>query len=167
MKAPPLLPELVLARVMRVGRLHGNCVLYVAGFFALVSAAAGDYLGTITGLLVAAAGAIEHHGSALLGDGNPRGISWLVSSQPVLFVAITGYCVIRLRNVELPPVPGEVRSMLELSAQQMGMTLTNYLQFIYRLTFRLIIGLSILYQGGLGYYYFSKRHQILRALAEE
>jgi len=164
MKAPPVLPEFVLIRVRRVGSIHGYSVLFVAGMFALLSAMAGDFFGAIVGLLVAGAGAIEHHGASLLGAGDSRGTVWLVSSQSVLFVTIAGYCFIRLRHVEIPAIPDEIRPMLEMNAEQAGMTLSQYLSFMYQFFFRLLLGLSILYQGGLGLYYFSKRHAIRRAL---
>jgi len=55
MKAPPLLPEETLLRVLRVARLDGLSVLVIAGVFALISALAGDGVGAVVGLLVAGA----------------------------------------------------------------------------------------------------------------
>ena len=95
MKAPPLLPEETLIRVLRVARLDGLSVLVISGVFALVSALAGDGLGAVVGLLVAGAGAVELHGATLLEHGEPRGIDWLTGSQGFLLATIALYCALR------------------------------------------------------------------------
>lgn len=167
MAQPPLLPEKTLSRVERIGRIHGGCVLYVAGVFALLSAMNGDTLGAITGLLVAGAGAIEHHGATMLGQWDPRGVQWLVASQGFLFVAIAGYCGARLSHLELPPIPAEIRPMIEANAELVGLNADDYLVMVYRLGLKLVLILSVFYQGGLALYYFTRRHALARALATE
>ncbi len=167
MPQPPVLPQVSLARVERVGRVHGTSVVFVAGFFALVSAMAGDYLGAIIGLLVAGAGAVEYHGAALLREAEPRGVTWLVGSQFFLFVSIGSYCGLRLWHVELPPIPDELRPMLELNAAQAGLPVRDYLILVYRLGFWMVLILSVFYQGGLALYYFTRRDAVARALGEE
>ncbi len=156
-----------MARVERVGRLHGGSVLYVAGVFALLSATGGDTLGAIVGLAVAGAGAVEHHGGSMLGHGDARGLRWLLASQAGLFAAIAVYCLVRLAHLELPPIPDEMKPMLKLNAEQLGLTVDEFVAMAYRLTLKLVLGLSVLYQGGLGLYYYSKRHVITQVLGEE
>ena len=167
MQPPPQLPEKILARVERVGRLHGGCVLYVAGIFALLGATSGDTLGAIVGLAVAGAGAIEHHGATMLGRGEPRGVRWLVGSQACLFAAIAVYCTVRLEHFELPPIPAELRPMLELNAEQAGVSVDEFVAMAYGLMLKLVLVLSAFYQGGLGLYYYTKRHAIAQALGDE
>lgn len=167
MPTPPLLPEKILARVERIGRLHGGCVLYVAGIFALLSAMAGDPVGAITALWVAGAGAGEHHGATMLGHGKPDGLHWLVGSQIFLFVGIGAYCAVRLIHFELPPIPRTVRPLLEANAATLGVGVEELLTAAYRLTLKLVLVLSVFYQGGLGLYYFSKRRAIDQALGGE
>ena len=53
MRAPPLLPEETLFRVLRLARFNGLSVLGIAGFFAVISAAAQDVPGALVGVLVA------------------------------------------------------------------------------------------------------------------
>jgi len=164
---PPVLPEITFARVERLGRLHGTCVTYVAGFFALIAAMAGDYVAAIVGLLVAGAGVVEHHGAALLRRGEARGVSWLAGSQLFLFASIAAYCVVRLKvPVQFPPLPESLRPMVEMSAAQMKMSVADYQLFAYRLGLWLVLGLSVFYQGGLGWYYLSRRARVEAALAE-
>lgn len=167
MPQPPLLPEVKVARVEQLGRLHGTCVLYVAGLFALLSALTGDYLGAVTGLLVAGAGAIEHHGAALLREGEARGISWLVASQFFLFVAIAAYCAIQLYRFEPPPLPENLRPLIEVNAAQLRLTPEAFVALAYRAVFWLLLASSVVYQGGLALYYFSRRDAVARLFDHE
>lgn len=167
MQPPPLLPEKILARVERVGRLHGGGVLYVAGVFALLSGMGGDTLGAIVGLAVAGAGAMEHHGATILGQGAARGLRWLIGSQVCLFASIAVYCAVRLAHLELPPIPEQLRPMLEINAAQVGLSVDDFVAMAYRLTLKLVLGLSIFYQGGLALYYYSKRHALTSLLGGE
>lgn len=164
MQQPPLLPEEVLYRVLRVARLDGRSVLFIAGLFALFAAAAGDYAGAIIGLLIAGAGAIELHGEGLLRDGRLRGVNWLITSQLYLMAVIIAYCALRLLHPVVTPIPETLKPMIELSAQQLGMTVNEYTQFVYRLTLRIFAVVTFFYQGGMAIYYSRRREAIAQAL---
>lgn len=166
MPQPPVLPDEALARVYRLARLDGTGVLLLAGIFALLAAARGDTIGALTGLIVAGAGAMELHGAGLLNHADPRGVNWLIGSQFVLLAAVLAYCGLRLLHPELPPLPPEMNSMVELSAQQLGMTPEEYLRFVYRSGIWIVAGASILYQGSMILYYLRRRHAVFRALGE-
>lgn len=132
-----------------------------------MTASIGDIPGTIIGLLVAGAGAIEHHGAALLGHRQSRGVTWLWFSQVVLFGAIAIYCAMRLTHEVVPAIPtAELRALLEKNAEQVGMTLDQYMHFFYRFSYRSILVGTALYQGGLGWYYFRRRAVIQQFLAD-
>jgi hypothetical protein len=171
---PPLLAHETFVRVLRVARLDGLSVMWFAGFFALVAAANGDFRGAIVGVIIAAAGAIELHGAALLRHGAARGVNWLVGSQLYLMAAVIGYCAYQLAHPILPVLPSGSESfvtffkpMIELTAQQLQMTTEEYLLMIYRLTFRLLALLTFFYQGGMAVYYLQRRDAVTRALADE
>ncbi|HVS54201.1 MAG TPA: hypothetical protein VHD62_17730 [Opitutaceae bacterium] len=166
-KIPPLLPAEVLARVIRLARLDGLSLLGIAGFFALLSAAGGDFVGAIAGLLVAGAGALELHGKTLLEHADARGTSWLVNSQLVALVSILAYCAVRIAHVQLPPLPDEVRSVIEFDAAQVGMTAEHFMLTAYRGGFELVALVSVFYQGGMALYYLRRRAAVRRAFAED
>jgi hypothetical protein len=163
---PPLLPQETLRRVLRIAHFDGMSVLVIAGVFGLLSAWAGDYLGAVIGLLVAGAGAIELHGETLLRGWSPRGMNWLIGSQLFLMVAMLGYCALRLTHVVLPPIPPQLETMIETTAEQLGLTKDEYMLFVYRLGFQVIAGLTVLYQGGMAFYYLRRRAVVAQALAE-
>lgn len=167
MKAPPLLPEAVLHRVLRVAQFDGMGVLAVAAFFALASASAGDFSGAMIGLLVAAAGAIELHGTALLREGETRGMNWLVASQIFLLVVVLGYCALRLSNVDLTLLREAMTPELRAMLVQAGYTEEQFLRMVYRLTYEIFAVLTVFYQGGMAIYYWRRREAVVRALSEE
>src|SRR5215213_5511646 len=134
MQQPPLLPEETFARVLRLARFDGMGALVLGGMFALFAAAARDFPFAAIGLLASGAGAVELHGVALLRQGDPRGMRWLVASQPFLLAVILCYCALRLWLVEIPPVPETLRNLVALSAQQWGMSVEDYQRAINRIT---------------------------------
>ncbi len=166
MRQPPLLAHETLARVLRLAKFDGALVLVFAGGFALLSAMEGDFSGALVGLLVAGAGAVELHGFSLLREGEPRGINWLVGSQISLLVSILAYCAVRLTHLEVPPIPDALVSMLDVTAEQLGMTRDEYVRFVQRLALQSFAVISFFYQGGMAIYYYRRREPVTRALTE-
>lgn len=167
MPQPPLLPEEILNRVLRIARVDGLAVTIFGGIYALMSATAGFSVGAVLGLLAAGAGAIELHGATLLRHHQPRGITWLVASQPLLLGVIWVYCATRWFVLELPPIPDDLQPLLTLSAEQWGMSVEEYIRFVNRLTCVIVAVVSAAYQGGMTIYYLRRRHGVLRAVGEE
>lgn len=167
MQQPPLLPEETLARVLRLAKLDGTSVLVLGAVFAVMAASGGDARFAIIGLLAAGAGAIELHGAALLRQGEPRGTQWLIASQPLLLVVIYAYCVLRLTHFEMPPIPDRFHDALELSAQQLGLTIEGYFRMVNRLTAQVVAVVATIYQGWMMVYYLRRRRAVARALVTE
>ena len=167
MPQPPLLPEETLERVLRLARFDGLGIVVFAALYALMTAMAGNPTAAVLGLLAAGAGAVELHGASLLRHGEPRGITWLIGSQPFLWCVVAAYCVFRWTHFVIPPTPDAMRPMIELSAQQWGMTVEEYFRFVNRITCVALLVASLAYQGGMMIYYFRRRHAIARALGEE
>ena len=165
-KAPPLLPAEIRRRVLRVARFGGTLVLAIAGALAVVSAAAGDYLGAAIGVIISGAGVFELHGASLLKAGRAHGVNWLVGSQLYLLLSVLGYCVLRLSHLEIPTVPPELVSTIEISANQLHMTSHEYLVMVYRFTFQLVALLTLFYQGGMALYYHRRRAAVTAALGQ-
>ncbi|MSU69269.1 MAG: hypothetical protein EXS39_00530 [Opitutaceae bacterium] len=169
-----MLPVETLRRVLRVAKFDGISVLALAGLFALGSAALGDYKGALVGIVIAGAGAFELHGASLLTNGQPQGVSWLVNSQLYLLTAVLAYVGWRLLSYD----PEQVRRLIEpmMHAPEMqaqldatGATeedLRNMLRLIYQVSYGMVGGVTLLYQGGLARYYHRRRAAITAALAE-
>lgn len=167
MQQPPLLPEEALTRVLRVARFDGTGALALGAIFALMAAAGGDFPFAVIGLLGAGAGAVELHGAALLRQGEPRGMNWLVASQPFLLVVVLTYCAIRLWLADLPPVPESFQGLFAASAQQWGLTVPEYQRALNRITVVAVAAVAAGFQGGMMVFYLRRRAPVARALAIE
>jgi hypothetical protein len=167
MKPPPFLPEETLPRVLRVARLDGMSVAFIAGLFALLAALAGDALGAVIGLLVAGAGAIELHGATLLVHGEPRGMNWLITSQVFLMATVTSYCGLRLLHPGLAPLLAAVTDEMKVSLATAGWTPERFVRFIYTTTYYAVAIVTLVYQGGMALYYYRRRESVARALASD
>jgi hypothetical protein len=172
---PPLLPEEILARVIRLARSNGLSILLVAALAAILEATQHDVFGAIIGLLAAGAGAMEIHGTSLLRWGDRRGMRWLIQAELFLLAVILGYCAIRLTIVDLTEIRAAFHAGLEFpsmrekwaEAQQMGLTEGEYLHAVYQLTYLLLSIATLLYQGGMTIYYLRRRNAVARALEIE
>jgi len=167
MQQPPLLPEETLVRVIRLAKLDGTSVLVLGSVFALMSAARGDSAFAVVGLLATAAGAVELHGSGQLRQGEPGGMRWILLSQPFLYLVVLAYCYLRLSHFEMPPIPDRFREAFEISAQQVGLSVEDYLRTLNRVSIQAVAGASTLYQGIMTYYYFKRRGAVETALASD
>ena len=167
MQQPPLLPEETLVRVLRLARFDGMGAMVLGGMFALFAGAARDFPFAVIGLLASGAGAIELHGAALLRQGDPRGMRWLVASQPFLLAVILCYCALRLWLVEIPPVPEAFQNLFAMSARQWGMTIEEYQQALNRLTAVAVAIVATGFQGGMMLYYLRRRTPVYQALAAD
>ncbi len=165
MPTPPQLPEVVLARVLRIARFDGLSVLALAGAFALISALDHKVALALIGLTAAGAGAAELHGVSQIERGESRGLRWLLASQPILLGAVLAYCAVRVWFMPVPPLPGFLRDLIALSAQQFGMSVDAYLSFMNRLTLGVLAAVSVALQSGMFVYYWRRREAIRQALA--
>ena len=164
MLQPPLLPGETYIRVIRLAKADGFGVLAFSGLFAVLAATGGDASGAMVGLIVSGAGAIELHGAGLLQAGEIRGMRWLIGSQLFLLFAILAYCALRLTQIELPPIPEEMKGLVESSAQQAEMPVPDYLLLIYRISFGMVALAALIYQGGMTLYYLRRRAAVRQAL---
>jgi hypothetical protein len=64
-------------------------------------------------------------------------------------------------------VPDNLRPMIETGAAGMGLSVQEYLLLSYKLTFKVLLLVSIFYQGGLGLYYLRRRDAAVRAFAPD
>ena len=161
---PPLLPTEALARVLRLARVDGTGVLMVATFFALTSAAMGEFWGAVVWLLVAGAGAVELHGGTLLRDAEPRGLNWLIASQFLLLLVVLGYCTLRLVHFDLAPIREALTDEMRASLREANYGEEDFLRVVYVTTYGVMGGLTLLYKGAVALYFFRRRAAVAAAV---
>jgi hypothetical protein len=166
-KAPPLLPDETLHRVLRRARANGTGVLTVGSIFALIAASGGEVIPVMAWLLVAGTGAMALHGATLLNGGEPRGLHWLVGGQLFCMAFILSLCAWQLVHVDLSPLRDSLTGDLRSSIRQMGLTENEFLLLSYRLTYGFIALVTLLYQGSMAWFYHRRRRAVALALEAE
>ena len=167
LKAPPLLSDDTVPRLVRLARADGLSVVIVAASFALLSAFMGERAGAAIGLLVAGAGAVELHGASLLSRGAPRGVDWLVRSQLLLLITILGYCAFRLTSPDLTPLRSTITAEMKEQLELIGWSIDEFLRLVYTLTYVCVAFVTFLYQGGMAFYSWRRRAAVAKALETE
>ncbi len=166
---PPPLPEKTLARVLRLAKLEGRSVVLIAGCGTIISMLSADLLGAVIGLLAAGAGAMMLLGAKLLEKRRqPRGMEWLVRGELVLLCVILIYIAIRLGQLINGGVnavtSAEFRSVLD-SVGSWGPEHQRAFVQTFKLLYGAVAAVSLLFQGGMAYYYHRQRAVVAAALA--
>jgi len=167
MRQPPLLPAETLERVERLARFDGITLVILGSLFAITAASVRDVPFALIGLLAAGAGALELHGVGLLREGERRGMTWLVASQPMLLVVIWCYGALRLLFFEPPPLNEGMADIAKAGAAQWGMPVEEYFRRVNQIIVGTLSVIAVLYQGGMTLYYVRRRAAVAAALQLE
>lgn len=165
--APPPLPDKTLARVLRIAGLEGGSVLALGVLSLMVSAVSFSPVGLLVSALLAGCGAAELHGAKLLRAGNGRGLDWLVRAELALMATVMAYAGLRLATTTPASIHKEMAEMallgdLGMDQRQLETTLLSTL----RLTYAVVLLVTLLFQGGLALYYHRSRAAVAGALAQ-
>ena len=167
MKKPPLLPEETLHRVLRVASFDGMCVLAISGMITLAVASTGNYVGAAIALLITASGAFELHGAGLLRAGDPRGMQWLIVSQPYLLIVVLGYCALRLVSYDPAEVQAAMTPELRTAIEQAGYDEDVFIRMVHVGSIAFLALGTMIYQGLMTVFYYRRRGAVLAALEHE
>lgn len=162
-------PQLALAKVLKVSRLNGWSVAVVAGLGALVSLLLGDVVGGSIGLLIVASGSMEIRGHRLLQRRDIDGMRWLVRSQLFFLGVVLTYAVSRLFSFDSEYILSNLTPEMEAALKDVGVSraeLVPLVQLCFRAFYGTIIGVTLLYQGGLAFFYRRKTALVAEALAQ-
>lgn len=164
---PPPLPIDTLERVLRVARMNGLVLLAVSSAFAAMSAMGAQKIGAIAGCLAAGCAALELHGVNRLRLGDPRGMAWLVRSQLALLAVVFGYVTARILTFD----PELVRAILTdemiakfATAGVREEEIVPMMELFSRFMYGVGAFVSVLYQGGMAFYYRRKTAAVEEAL---
>jgi hypothetical protein len=150
--------------VLRIARMDGLGVLWIATFFALTAAAIGDITGAVAWLLLAGAGAVELHGAVLLRQAEARGINWLVASQLLFIVVVFAYCAQRLTHYDPTSLREALNDEMKARLAAANYDEENFLLLVWRTTYGVMAGATLLCKGGLTVYFYRRRSAVASAM---
>ena len=155
-------------KIMRISTINAWSITLIAGSFTLLSLIGLSVPGVIVGAAVTAAGFMEMHGQKALQEDPGRARTWMVGSQVWLMACVLIYCGWRLLSLD-PDNPfvvfgdaGQVFQLVEALGIPMKYLASLFIQAFY-ITYSLIAGLTILFQGGLALYYRSRIGRLVDA----
>lgn len=164
---PPLLPEEALHRVHTVAARDGRTLLWISGFFAVITALSGDKLGALAGVLAAGAGAIELHGVRLLEAAETRAMRWLVASQLLLMAVILAYVTLRISEANTVDVHTLINENVRKTLSESQMTETEFAKTVHQfwIGFYVLVGIvGAGYQLRLAIFYWTRHSAVKTAL---
>lgn len=178
MPKPPPLPAVVLKRVLRISVIDGRVLVFLAGGFGLISLLMADWTGALVGGLAAGAGLVELHGRRQLLAGEIIGVNWLIRSQIILLTTIVVYVAYRYFSYDPTPSLHQIEQAFASAQRAQGMAPTPLAEMIGMTNEQMLdlakqsahsaylaVGVcTLLFQGGLAYYYHRKGSLIARAL---
>ena len=171
MTAPPLTPpQLALRKVLKISRLNGWSVAIFAGLCTLISLAFGDLVGGGIGVLVVASGIMEIHGHRLLKRRDSAGLTWLVRSQLFLLSVILVYAVSQLFSFDSEYILSNLTPDLEALLKESGISraeIVPLVQTFFRAFYGAVILATVIYQGGMAFYYRRKSPLVAEVLAQQ
>ena len=155
-------------KITRISSINAWSVMVIAGGFTLLSVLGWSVAGIVVGAAVTGAGVIELHGQKALQTDPARARQWMVGSQVWLTTGVLGYCIWRLVSLD-PDDPfavfGDAAQLFQL-VELMGLSraqLSSLFIQAYYITYGLIAGLTLLFQGGLALYYWSRIGRLVRS----
>ena len=160
--------EKILQRVLTVSAVDGWSVTVLAVLGSLGSFLLGDLVGVGVGAFALVAGLTELHGRRRVLRGDAGGMRVMVRAQLLLLSVILVYCVSRLGSFDAETAMGNLTPELEAVLAESGVARADVLPLVrimFYTTYSVVIVVSIVFQGGLAWYYRKRTGTVAEVLA--
>ena len=160
--------EKALRRILLISAIDGWSIAVFAGFCTLVSLILGEWIGVSIGAVITFAGVLELRGRTRLIQGEITGLSWLIRAQVLILATIGLYAFRNLLAFDEAALMAEITPELRNAINQLGISMADFQALMkpaYYGFYLTVIGVTLLFQGGLAVYYASRRAKITEALA--
>ncbi len=157
-----------LRRVLLISALDGWSIAVFAGFCTFVSLLFGEWIGVSIGALITAAGVIEIRGRKRLVRGEPTGMSSLIRAQLIILGIVLLYSLENLLAYDESALMAQITPEIRGYLSQAGIAISDLqpmIKPVYMSLYLTVIGVTVLFQGGLALYYRSCRAKVTEALA--
>lgn len=147
---------------MNIALWNGGSVVILALGSIFLCLLFGLWSGVIAGIMIGSSGGMELWGRALVKNRRPRARFWMPFSQLWLLGLIIIYCLWQMNRTDLHELNAVVGPLLEASGQlgEAGLDVETMVKLMLRLTYSIIIVVSIFYQGSLAWFYARATKQI-------
>ena len=148
-------------------------IMFLSGLFALLAALGQQAPAAIAGALAFGAGACEWHGSHQLRSGQGPGVEWMKMGQLGLLAIILLYSIWMMTHFNeaefAATMPDWYMDKFENDLRAAGLNedeMPAFFRMVNVLSYTIVAAVSCVYQGGLAFYYHSKRHSVNAALQQ-
>jgi hypothetical protein len=153
-------PDKIRKWIRQTSGLNGWSVTVIAGLFTVASLIGWSPVGVIIGLAVTGAGGMELHGRRRLATGQPGARDWMAGSQLWLLTCVLVYAAYRLLGFDWgAPLsdlsPEEVRQLSIVTGFH-GDFLGQLVSMLFGTIYVVVAAVTLVYQGGLGLYYWRR-----------
>ena len=152
--------ERKIQRAASLSKINGWSIAGFAALCTVVVLLMGDWLGVAIGLSVTTAGVMELRGHRLLVAREASAFSWLVGSQLVLMFVLWSYAAYQLFSFDSADPWARFSQAfkdLMLSINPDAHLVEALLRITFQATYLALILTVFIYQGGLAFYYFSRK----------
>lgn len=162
-------PGKTLRRILLISALDGWSVTLFAGLCAVISLLLGEWIGVVVGILVTAGGVFELRGRSALVRGEADGIACLVRAQLLILATIWVYSLANIVTYDEAKIMAAFTPELRDALTQAGLSIDELQRLIKPAFFgfyAIVMGVTLLFQGGLARYYHSRRAAVAGELAD-
>ena len=170
-------PEATLRRVLALSVMDGWCMSLFSGFCTLVSLLVAEWSGAVVGALVVFCGLTTLRNRRRLLQGEASGMTGLLRAQ--LMVILVVFVFVLENLLAFDPVAMNQKLISLESSSAIGGQLVNllfacglsvadlhpFLKPVYFGFYLIVMGGTLVFQGGLALYYLTRRAQVTEELA--
>jgi hypothetical protein len=160
--------EKTLRRVLFISAMDGWSVALFAGFCTLISLLMGEWIGVSIGAIITACGVFELRGRKQITRGDADGMKWLVRAQVFILCTIWLYASENMFAYDEAAILAGVTPEMTEALHQAGLSMNDLRPMMKPVVYGfylVVMGVTLLFQGGLALYYRSAREKVRAAVA--
>ena len=176
-RMPDSLPEPTLRRALALSLMDGWCMTLFSGFCTSLSLCLGEWSGAAVGAVVMSCGITTLCSRKRLMRGDASGMVWLLRAQLAVLAIVFLYVLANLLAYDAAALSQRLRGLQASSSlggiaistlEQYGVSTSDlepFLRPMYFAVYLLMMGGTLLFQGGLALFYKTRRGQVAAELA--
>jgi len=160
-----------LSKAARLARSSGMVLLFAGVCTALLGVLGSDMVTGVIGLIVATLGGMERSAATDLAQAKPSALPRLALNQGIVLALIVVSSWMTVRSLDTETVramslSNEAVSQLPAEMQGLARSMQSASSRLTEGLFIVIVGLSLIFQGGLAAYYLTRRRKLQRFYEE-